>query len=107
MRILLDHSTPRGISHALAHHSVVLAKNLGWNTLSNGDLLKEAERAGYDLLLTADKNMRYQQNLAGRHIALLILSTPQWPVLRLHLDRVVAAVDAGTAGSFVELEIRD
>jgi hypothetical protein len=73
--------------------------------LTNGDLLIEAERAGFDVLPTADKNMRYQQNLAGRRIALVVLSTPQWPLVKLHLDRIAAAVDACTPGSYVEVEI--
>jgi hypothetical protein len=68
-------------------------------------LLNQAERAGFDVLLTADKNMRYQQNLAGRGIALVVLSTPQWPVVRLHLERITAAVNAATPGSYVEVDL--
>jgi hypothetical protein len=55
---------------------VITAQERGWDTLSNGDLLEAAERAGIDVVVTADKNMRYQQNLAGRKIALVILGTP-------------------------------
>ena len=84
MLILFDHVTPRGIARFLADHTVTKAKDRGWDTLTNGDLLAEAERAGFDVLLTADKNMRYQQNLKGRSIALVVLSTPQWPAVRLH-----------------------
>jgi hypothetical protein len=65
MRILFDHVTPRGIARFLASHTVTKAKDRGWDTLTNGDLLAEAERAGFEVLLTADKNMRYQQNLYG------------------------------------------
>jgi hypothetical protein len=57
------------------------------------------------VLLTADKNMRDQQNLTGRRIALVVLSTPQWPFVRLHLDKIAAAVNACTPGSFVEVDI--
>lgn len=105
MLILFDHVTPRGIARFLQGHTVVMAKNLGWDRLTNGELLAEAERAGYDVLLTADKNMRYQQNLAGRRIALVVLSTPQWPFVRLHLDKIAAAVNACTPGSFAEVDI--
>ena len=66
MRILFDHSVPRGIARSLIGHIVIRAKDRGWDTLSNGNLLAAAEEAGFDLLLTADKNMRYQQNLTGR-----------------------------------------
>jgi hypothetical protein len=74
MLILFDHVTPRGIARFLEGHSVTTAKDRGWDRLSNGDLLAAAERAGFDLLLTADKNMRYQQNLQGRRIAIVVLS---------------------------------
>ena len=66
MFILFDHVTPKGIARALAGHTVTKAKDRGWDTLSNGDLLDAAEAAGFDVFVTADKNMRYQQNLAGR-----------------------------------------
>jgi hypothetical protein len=105
MRILFDHVTPRGIARSLASHTVTKAKDRGWDTLTNGDLLAEAERAGFEVLLTADKNMRYQQNLAGRRIALVVLSTPQWPLVRLHLDIIAAAVNAATPGSYAEVTI--
>jgi hypothetical protein len=68
-------------------------------------LLAEAERAGFDLLLTADKNMRYQQNLTSRRIALVVLSTPQWPRVQLHVDKIAAVLDAVQAGRYVEIEI--
>jgi hypothetical protein len=84
---------------------VTKAKDRGWDTLTNGDLLAEAERAGFEVLLTADKNIRYQQNLTGRRIALVVLSTPQWPLVRLHLDIIAAAVNAATPGSYAEVAI--
>ena len=71
----------------------------------NGDLIAAAEAEGFDLLLTTDKNMRYQQNLTGRKIAFVVLGNQQWPTLRRYVDRVVAAVDAATPGSYSEVEI--
>jgi hypothetical protein len=68
-------------------------------------LLAEAERAGFDVLLTADKNMRYQQNLASRRIALVVLSTPQWPRVRMHMETIAKAVNAATPGSCAEVDI--
>lgn len=105
MLILFDHVTPKGIAPFLIGHTVTKAKDRGWDTLANGDLLAEAERAGFDVLVTADKNMRYQQNLTGRRIALVVLSTPQWPVVRLHVEKIVAVVNAATAGSYAEVEL--
>jgi hypothetical protein len=84
---------------------VTTAKNRGWNTLNNGDLLTAAERAGFDVIITADKNMRYQQNLEGRRVALVILSTPQWPIVKLLLEKNAAAVNAATAGSYIEADL--
>jgi len=105
MRVLFDHGTPAPLSAFLAGHTITKAKDRGWDTLSNGDLLTAAEEAGFDLLLTADKNIRYQQNLQGRHIALVVLSTPRWPVVKLHVEEIAAAVDAATPGSYFEVEI--
>jgi len=105
MLILFDHVTPSGIARFLPAHTVTKAKDRRWDTLTNGDLLTEAERAGFDVLLTADKNMRYQQNLRGRRIAIIVLSTPQWPVVRLYVERVAAAVNAAKPGSCTEVEI--
>jgi hypothetical protein len=105
MLILFDHVTPGGIARFLRGHTVTKAKDRGWDTLTNGDLLAEAERAGFDVLLTADKNMPYQQNLTGRRIALVVLSTPQWPLVRLHIEKIAAAVNAATPGSYAEVEI--
>ena len=72
MLILFDHVTPAGIARFLAGHATTKAKDRGWDRLSNGDLLTVAEEAGFDLLLTADKNIRHQQNLEGRRIALVV-----------------------------------
>ena len=105
MRILFDHNTPRGIAQHLVGHTVTKAKERGWDRLTNGDLLAVAEQAGFDLLLTADKNMRYQQNLSGRTIALVVLGKSPWPLVRAHLDKVAAALNAATPGSYTEVEI--
>lgn len=105
MRILFYHSTPAPLRYALKDHVVAEAIERGWERLFNGDLLNEAEAAGFELLVTADKNMRYQQNLTGRKITILVLVNAQWPILRRHLGKVVAAVNAATPGSFIEVEI--
>jgi hypothetical protein len=105
MLILFDHVTPRGIARFLTGHTVTRAKDRGWDKLSNGELIAEAERAGFDVLLTADKNIQYQQNLAGRRLAVVVLSTPRWPLVRLHTEEVAAAVNAATPGSYCEVHI--
>jgi len=105
MRIIFDQATPVPIRSYLKGHLVRTAAQQGWDTLRNGDLLAAAEADGFDLLLTTDKNMRYQQRLAGRKIAVIVLGQQQWPLLRPHIDRVIAAVDACTPGSYAEVEI--
>ena len=105
MRILFDHVTPRGIARSLTGHTVTKAKDRGWDRLTNGDLLAAAEAAGFDVPLTADKNMRYQQNLTGRRIALVVLGNSPWPLVQLHLARIAAAVDAAAPGSYFEVDI--
>lgn len=105
MRILFDNGTPNPIARSLTGHQVAFARQIGWHELKNGELLRKAEDAGYDLLLTSDKNMRYQQNLSGRKVAIVVLGNQQWPDVRLHLDRIAAAVNAAMPGSFTEVDI--
>jgi hypothetical protein len=105
MKILFDNGTPKPIARSLIGHEVDFARQIGWHELANGELIQRAEDAGYAVLLSTDKNVRYQQNLAGRKIALVILSNQQWPDVRLYLERVVEAVDSCIAGSYVEVEI--
>lgn len=105
MLILFDQSTPVPLRPFLKEHTVQTTAERGWDTLQNGELLKAAEAAGFAVLVTPDKNIRYQQNLTVRTIALVVLGNPQWPVLRQHVGRVVAAVNAATPGSYTEVEI--
>ena len=105
MKILFDNGTPNPIARSLVGHQVAFARQIGWHELKNGELLQQAEEAGYELLLTSDKNLRYQQNLSGRRIAVLVLGNQQWPDVKLHLDRIAAAVNAATPGSYLEIEI--
>ena len=105
MRVLFDNGTPNPIARSLAGHEVAFARQIGWHELRNGELLRQAEAAGFDVFLTADRNIRYQQNLTGRKIAIVVLGNQQWPNVRLHLERIAAAVNASVPGGFVEVEI--
>jgi hypothetical protein len=105
MRILFDNGTPKPIARSLTGHEIAFARRIGWHEMENGELIQRAEEAGYEVLLSTDKNIRYQQNLTGRKLALVILGNQQWPLVRLHLDRIAAAVNAATPGSFTEVEI--
>ena len=105
MLILFDHGTPAPLESFFPNHLIKRAKDLGWDTLENGELLTAAENKGFEVLLTTDKNIRYQQNLTIRTIAIVVIGNPQWPVLRRHVDRVVSAVNAAKPGTYVEVEI--
>jgi len=94
MKILFDNGTPKPISARLTNHEITYARQIGWHEMENGELIQQAEAAGYEVLLSTDKNIRYQQNLTRRTIALVVLSNSQWPRVRLYLDRIAAAVNA-------------
>lgn len=86
-------------------HTIKQAKAQGWDRLSNGDLLTAAEDYGFDLLVTPDKNMRYQQNFTNRKIALIVIGNAQWPVLRHYVQLVSAAINSVKPGSYTEVAI--
>lgn len=75
------------------------------NRLTNGDLLRAAEAEAFDALLTTVRNIRYQQNLSKRVIAVVVLSKGSWPLIRKKLSEIATAVDGATAGSYAEVEI--
>ncbi len=105
MRGLFDHSTPAPLRRYLTEHLVTEAIERGCDRLENGDLLTEAEKADFEVFLTADKNIRYQQNLSGRNISIVELSTPRWPLIRGYVELVAAAVNAATPGSYAVVNI--
>jgi hypothetical protein len=103
MRILLDECVPQQVRQALPEHEVLTVQGMGWTGLSNGDLLDAAEQAGFELLLLADKNLRYQQNLSLRRIAILELWTNHRPTLELHFPVIRAAVGRIKPGEYLAL----
>lgn len=110
MRILLDHNVPAGVRAFLAGHEVRTIVEMEWPPqLENGELLKAAEAAGFDVLLTSDQNIPYQQNLAGRRLALVVLGSNIWPVVQNYASDIAASVDkAGPGGfRFIEMQLPD
>jgi hypothetical protein len=102
-RILLDQNTPLGLRRFLTEHDVVPARSMGWAMIENGALIKAAEEAGLAILITWDQIIRYQQNLTGRQIAVIELTTSIWPAIRTRLDDVIAAVQSATLGSYITI----
>jgi hypothetical protein len=106
MLILFDNGTPRTLARYLIdRHAVTEARARGWQELENGILLNEAEAAGFEVLVTTDKNLSYQQNLADRKIAVVVLGKGRWTLIKPYVAQVVAAVNAATPGSFAEVDI--
>ena len=105
MKILFDANTPAPLAGFLRGHEVVRADQLGWQGLENGALLKAAEQAGFDLLLTCDQNVQYQQDFTGRKLALVILSSNHWPTLRGVAARIATAVDFVQTGQIVKVDV--
>jgi len=105
VRILFDQGTPAPLRRWLTAHTVSTAYEQGWSTVTNGDLIRLAEQQGYELLITTDTNLRYQQNLEDRAIAILVLSTTSWPRIKAAADQVVDVVAELSAGDYCELRI--
>lgn len=105
MKILFDQGTPVPLRRYLPGHSIDTAYEKGWSALTNGDLLKIAEQEGYELLITTDRNLRYQQNLTTRQIAIVVLLSTSWPRIQIHTDRIQALVEAVGSGEYHEVSI--
>lgn len=103
MRVLFDQNAPRPLARFLRKHNVTRSADLGWEQLTNGDLLKAAESEGFEVMVTADRGIQHQQNLANRKIALVILPSGRWPIVKMQLREVVSAVDGALPGSYREI----
>lgn len=105
MLVLFDNGTPRGLARFLIGHSVEEARGRGWEELANGELIDVAEQAGFQVMVTTDKNIRYQQNLTARQIALVVRRHSQWPMVKIVAEDIFAAVNAAQVGSYVEVDV--
>jgi hypothetical protein len=105
VRILFDQGTPVPLREFLSAHEVATTFEMGWSDLSNGDLLVAAEKQ-FEVFITTDQQLRYQQNLSNRRIAVLVLPSASWPKLRLDAPAIAAAVAHLTPGAFVEFQSR-
>jgi len=105
MKIILDESVPQKLRLLIEGHAVVTVAFQGWSGLKNGALLTAAEEAGYELFITADQEITCQQNLTGRKMALLVLSTNNWDLVKGGIAEIRAAIEAVTPGSYAEVKI--
>jgi hypothetical protein len=105
VKVLFDQGTPVPLRRYLRSHEVTTAYELGWSTLQNGSLISQAEAAGFDVLVTTDKNWKYQQNLSERSLAIVVLLSTSWPKIQAKVSEVVVAVDGATKGSYTEVPL--
>ncbi len=103
MKILFDQGTPVPLRRHLLLQTVETAAELGWSVLGNGELIAAAEEAGFDLMITTDQNLRYQQNLAERRIGIVVLMTTSWPRIQRQVQEVIAAVNGLPPGGYFEV----
>lgn len=106
MRILFDKNVPVGVRRFLEKHDVRTLAGMGWHPqLQNGELLNAAEAAAFDVLVTSDQNIKYQQNLGGRKLALVVLGSNIWAIVATHGQAIAHAVDAAGIGSYSFIEM--
>ena len=105
MRIPFDQGTPAPLRRLLDSYVVDTAAERGWSDLDNGDLIDSAEQAGYEVLITTDQNLRYQQNLAGRRLAVVVLLSTAWPKVQLRAEEIRTALDQIGPGELREVPI--
>ena len=104
MRILFDQNVPRALGRFLAGREVTRSVEVGWQELKNGDLIRAAEEGGFNLLLTCDRNLEYQQKVTGRRIAIIALSTNNWPLIRTHTAKMLDAVESAEPGTYLSVD---
>jgi len=107
VKVLLDHNLPHKSRTALAAggiHEFVTASYLGWGILKNGELLSAAEASSFDVFVTGDRSLVHEQHLAVRRIAVVALSTNNWPIIRSFVPRILSAINRAVPGSFTEVD---
>jgi hypothetical protein len=105
VKILFDQGTPAPLRDFLLNHDVSTAYELGWSTLKNGELLSTAEANGFEVFITTDTNLRYQQNLIQRKITIEVLSTTSWPRIKSNTSEIIATINQSASNSFIEVNI--
>jgi hypothetical protein len=106
LRILFDQGTPVPLRQALSDHTIATAFEMGWSDLNNGDLLQAAE-GGFDVFITTDQNLRYQQKLTVRRLAILVLPTTSWPTIRNHIGNILTALCSVRGGDYIEISFSE
>lgn len=107
MRVLLDHNLPHKLRTSLSTlctHEIVTTSYIGWGELANGELLRVAEENRFDIFVTADQTLAYEQNLTGRRLAIIALSTNNWPIIKNRVSQILDAINNAAPCSFSTLD---
>ena len=105
MKILFDQGTPVPLRDHLSEHDIDTAFELGWSQMQNGELLREAEKYGYEVLITTDRNLKHQQNLSQRQLAIFVLLSTSWPLIQQRIEEIRTALASLSSGDYVEVAI--
>ena len=105
MRVLFGQGTPVPLRKHLSTHQVSTAYELGWATLQNGELLEQAESAGFEVFITTDKNIKYQQDLSNRLIKIVVLSSASWPRIQRVIPDILVVVESIEPSGYVEITV--
>ena len=105
MRLLFDQGTPVPLRNHLVGHQVSTTYELGWSNLSNGELLRQAEDHGFEVLVTTDQNLKYQQNLSSRTIAIVVLSAASWPRIQKALLDIAEVIESIKPNGYIEVAV--
>jgi predicted nuclease of predicted toxin-antitoxin system len=105
VKVLFDQGTPLPLRKVLPEHTVESAYERGWSALQNGDLIAAAEQAEFEVLVTTDRNLKYQQNLTNRKVAIVVLLSASWPRIQLAVPAIAQAIAAATPGSYSEVTV--
>jgi hypothetical protein len=104
VKVLLDENLDRRFREGLGTHQVFTASFMGWGGFKNGKLLLAAETDGFDVLITGDQSLSYEQNLSGRRLAIVALSCVEWRIAKDHLRAIALALERATPGSFQSVD---
>ena len=105
MRVIFDQGTPAPLRKFLPSHQIVTAHEQGWRTLKNGDPIAAAEAEGFEIFVTTDSNLRYQQKLDARSLAIVVLMSTSWPKIQSRMPAVIAGIESVSRGVCIEIPI--
>lgn len=104
MKVLLDENLAHRLRKNLVEHEVFTVGYRGWAGLKNGELLRTAEENGIQVFLTGDRTLVHEQNVPGRKLGIVALTSVEWDILKNHLPAIIAAIDNALPGSFQEVD---